>query len=107
MYRPKLRGVARVRAEAGVLLVQLRARGAEQQERHAFRPVGDVLEEGQQRLVSPVQVFEDEHGLTRLGPRFEHAPPGVEGFRLRGRLGPLCGGARGKRNQEDADGGES
>ena len=50
-------------------LVQLRAGGAEEKQRHALRPVGEVLEEGEQRLVGPVQVLEHEHRLPPVRPR--------------------------------------
>ena len=44
-----------------MLLLQLGTRRAEDKQRHALRPVGQVLEEGQQRIIGPVQVLEDEH----------------------------------------------
>ena len=57
-------------AQAGrpgrMLLVQLGTGRAEQEERHALRPVGQVLEEGEQGRVCPVQILEDEHRLPPL-----------------------------------------
>jgi hypothetical protein len=78
--------VAGVRAEGGVLLVQLRAGGAEDEQRHPLRPVSQVLEEGEHRLVRPVQVLEDEDRLPLLRPRLERAAPSGEGLLLRGGL---------------------
>ena len=70
----------------GMPLVQLGPGGAEEEQRHALRPVGQVLEEGEERLVGPVQVLEDEHRLPPLRPRLEHAAPGGERLLLRGGL---------------------
>ena len=46
-------------------------------------PVDEVVDEVEQALVGPVQVFEDEHERPLLGERLEEAPPGRE------RLGPM------------------
>ena len=70
-----------------MLLEELRAGAAEQQQRQVVRPVSDVLEEGEQRVVCPVQVFEDEHGRALCGQRFQEAAPGRERLLLRCRLG--------------------
>ena len=62
-----------VGAEGRVPLVQLRPGGAERG--GAGRPraqLGQVLEEGEECLVRPVQVLEDEHRLPPLGPRLEN-----------------------------------
>ena len=80
--------ISRVRPEARMPLVQLRAGGAEENQRHTFRPVRKVLEEGEERLVCPMQVLEDEHRLPPLRPRLEHTPPGRERLLQRGRLAP-------------------
>ena len=73
-------------AQAGrpgwVLLVELRAGVAEEEQGHPLRPVGQVLEEGEESRVRPVQVLEDEHRLPRLRPRLEEAAPGGEGLLL-------------------------
>jgi hypothetical protein len=45
-----------------MLLLQLGTSGAEEEQRHALRPVGQVLEEREQGVIGPVQVLEDEHG---------------------------------------------
>ena len=50
------------------------------------RPLGQVLEEGEERLVRPVQVLEDEHRLPPFGPRLEHTAPRAERLLLRGGL---------------------
>src|SRR5207244_516796 len=76
---------------ARMLVVELGAGGAEQEQRHAFCPLGQVLEEGKQRLVCPVQVLEDEHGLADGGEALEEAPPCGEQLlplRRRARLRP-------------------
>jgi hypothetical protein len=61
-----------------VLLVQLRAGGAKKKERNALGPVGQVLQEGQQGAVRPVQVLEDEHRLATRGQKLEEPTPGSE-----------------------------
>ena len=67
-------------------LVQLRARCAENQQRHPVGPVREVLEEGEQRVVGPVEVLEDENRRPRLCPGLDRAAPGGEGLLLRGGL---------------------
>ena len=65
--------VAEPRRVVGVALVQLRPGRADEQQGDAFGEVGQVLEEGEHRLVGPVQVLEHEHG--RVAPR--RPPPGT------------------------------
>ena len=65
-------------------LVQLGAGGADKEHRHPLRPFDDVLEKGEQRLLGPVQVLEDEDGRTRCGDRLQEAPPGGERLLSRG-----------------------
>ena len=72
-----------------MLLVELGPSGAEQEQRHPFGPVGQVLEKGEHRLVRPVQVVEYQHGGVLRGQPFEEAPPGGEGLLLRRRF-PAC-----------------
>ena len=56
--------VAKPRRIVRMALVQLGSRGADDEERHAFGPVGEVLEEGEHRVVGPVEVLEHEDGRT-------------------------------------------
>ena len=63
-------------------VVKLGTSGADDQERHAVRPVGQMLEEGEQRVVRPVDVLEDEDRGSLLCDRLKEAPPGCEGFLL-------------------------
>ena len=67
-------------------LLQLRASRTEHQQRHPLRPVGQVLEEGEQRVVCPVQVLEHEHGRALCGQPLQETPPGRERLVLRGGL---------------------
>ena len=79
--------VARVRlaaAPAGPPLEQLRAGGADDQQRHRARAVGEQVDEVEQRVVGPVHVLEHEDGRAVLRQRLEEAPPGRERLR-RGR----------------------
>ena len=71
-------------AQRRMLLVQLGTGCAEEEQRHSFRPVGQVLEEGEQRGVRPVQILEHEDRLPALCPRLEGAAPGGEGLLLGG-----------------------
>ena len=65
-------------APAGPPRQQLRPRGAEDEERDAARPVDEVVDEVEQRVVGPVQVLEDEDERALVGDRLEVAPPGGE-----------------------------
>ena len=49
-------------SERGTALEELRARGADDEQRNALGPIGQVLEEGEQPIVSPVQILEHEDG---------------------------------------------
>ena len=72
-------------------LVELRPRRAENEQRHPLGPLGQMLQEREQRLVRPVQVLEHEHARPRRRQPFEEAPPGREQLlplRRRGRLDP-------------------
>ena len=98
------RRVAQPRRPARVPLVELRPSGAEQEQRHPLGPVGQVLEEGEQGRVSPVQVLEHEHRLALCCPRLQEAAPGRERLLLGGRLAP-CADEGGKtRHQPGAVG---
>ena len=49
-------------------LEHFRTRRAEEDDRHAGRPVGQMVEEVEQPFVRPVQVLEDEHQGDPIGP---------------------------------------
>ena len=59
-------------------LVQLGSRRADDEERHALGPVREVLEEGEHRLVGPVEVLEHEDGRAVLGEVLQEPTPGRE-----------------------------
>jgi hypothetical protein len=67
-------------------LVELRSRRAEQQQRHALRPVGQMLEKGEQGGVRPVQILEHQHRRSLGREAFAESPPGRERLLLAGRL---------------------
>ncbi len=69
-----------------MLLVELRPGGAEQEERYPCGPVGQVLEEGEHRLICPMQIVDYEHGGLLRSQPLEEAPPSGEGLLLRRRL---------------------
>ena len=71
-------GCASPAAPRGVPLVELRPGGADDEQRDPLRPVGEVLEEVEKRLVGPVDVLDDEHERPFLGDALEEAPPGRE-----------------------------
>src|SRR5919206_588186 len=48
-------------APAAAALEQLRARRADDQHRHAARPVDQVVDEIEHLVVGPVQILEDQH----------------------------------------------
>ena len=72
------RRVALAAAPAGPPLEELRPSGADDEQRHAGRPVGQVVDEVEQAVVGPVQILEHEHERPLLGQRLEQAPPGRE-----------------------------
>ena len=65
-------------APAGSPRQQLGARRAEDEERDAARPVDEVVDEVEQRVVGPVQVLEDEDERPLVGDRLQEAAPGGE-----------------------------
>ena len=67
-------------APVGATRQQLGPGGAEDQQRHAARPVDEVVDEVEQRVVGPVQVLEDEDERALVGDRLEEAAPGREGL---------------------------
>jgi hypothetical protein len=67
--------------------MQLRSSRAEQEERNTLRPVRQVLEEGQEGRVSPVQILETEHCRPPLRKRLQESPPRGIGLLLRRGLG--------------------
>ena len=57
---------------------ELRARGTDQEERRRPHLRDEVLDEGEQSLVGPVQVLEDEHGRLGSGELLQEARPSGE-----------------------------
>ena len=78
-------------APAGSPGQQFGARGAEDEERDAARPVDEVVDEVEERFVGPMQVLEDEHERPLLGDRLQEAAPGGE--RLVARRSPAASSA--------------
>jgi hypothetical protein len=66
-------GAAR-RRERGAHLAQLRARGGEDEQRHARSPLHEVLDQIQQQRLGPVQVVDREHHGPLRGERAEEPP---------------------------------
>ena len=81
-----------------VVSQQLRAGAADDEQRHARRPVDEAVDEVQQPVVGPVQILEDEHGRPVLGDRLEEAAP--RGERL---AASLAAGAARRRRARAAD----
>ena len=69
---------------ARVLLEELGAGGAHDEHRHRSRPLREVIDEGDETVVGPVEVLEDENEGAPLGHRLEEPAPRRE--RLRPRL---------------------
>ena len=60
----------------GALVEQVRAGGTEQQQRRLHRTRGDIFDQFEQRVVGPVDIFDDQYQPGRLGERLEKYPPG-------------------------------
>ncbi len=60
---------------AGVTLVQLRSSGTDNQQRHAVRVIGQMLEKREHRVIGPMQILEHQHGRALLGDLLQKAPP--------------------------------
>ncbi len=60
---------------------QLGSGRADHQHRHVGHPVGELVDEVEQALVSPLEILEDEDQRTLRGELLEEAPPGREGLR--------------------------
>ena len=87
---PGIRAVLRaVDAPAAEHESRARAADRDDEHRHVRQPLGELVDEFEQPVVRPVEVFEHEHERAVLGERLEEAPPGGE------RLTPAVGGARG------------
>ena len=67
--------VASVAGPPWTALEELGSRGADDKNRHADRPVDDVLNKVEQVVVRPVQVVEDEDQRALLAECFEEPPP--------------------------------
>ena len=72
------RRVAQTRRPGRVLVVPAGAGGTEQEQRHSSSPVGQVLEEGHERRIRPVQVLEHEYRRPFCCQRLEEVAPGLE-----------------------------
>ena len=81
--------VAQAIRVVGVALVELRASRPHEEEGNALCQVCQVLEEGEERLIRPVQVLEDEHGRALLGDSLQEPAPGGEELLALGRGGRL------------------
>ena len=51
---------------------------ADDEQRHARRPVDEVVDEVEQAVVRPVEILEDEDERALVGDPLEEAPPGGE-----------------------------
>ena len=69
-----------------MLLEELWAGHAEQQQRKALGPIGQVLDEGEQGCIRPVQILEHERSRVIRGERLAEAAPGGERLLARGGL---------------------
>ena len=77
---PMRRGVQLAAAPAGPSLEELRPRAADDEQRDAAQPVDELVDEVEQAVVGPVEVFEHEHERALLGECLEESPPGGEGL---------------------------
>jgi hypothetical protein len=68
-------GVRLPTAPARAALEQFGPRGRDEEQRHATRPLRQVVDEIQEALVRPVEVLEDEHGGPQLRERLEEPAP--------------------------------
>src|SRR5207247_6598940 len=60
---------------AGTLVEESLSRGTDEQQRDLRGPVGDVLDEVEQRRIRPVQVFHGNNQRRALGHSFEERAP--------------------------------
>jgi hypothetical protein len=79
-------GVRLASTPSGPTLEQLRPCAANDEQRNAGRPVDDVVDEVEKRLVRPVQVLDDQDERALFRERLEKRPPRGE------RLAALTGG---------------
>ena len=63
---------------AGASREQLRAGRGDDEQRHARRPVDEMVDEVEQAFVGPVEILEDEDERALVGDPLEEAPPGGE-----------------------------
>src|SRR5512132_3812366 len=75
------RGVRLAAAPSRTTREQLGPGGGDDEERDGTRPVDEIVDEVEQALVRPVQVFEHEDERIELGEPFEETPPGGEALR--------------------------
>ena len=79
-------GVRLASTPSGPTLEELRPCAANDEQRNAGRPVHEVVDEVEKRLVRPVQVLDDQDQRALFRERFEKRPPRGE------RLAALTGG---------------
>ncbi len=80
--------VALAPAPARPPVEQLGPRGRDHEERHVLDPVGELVDEVEQIVVGPVEVFEHEHRRAPLGERLDEAAPGGEALVARAARAP-------------------
>ena len=74
------RGVGLPPAPARSTGEQLRAGRADDEHRNVPGPLDEMVDEVEQAVVRPLQVFEDEHEWAQIRERLEEAAPGGEGL---------------------------
>ena len=75
-------------------LQQLRAGGADREQRDLADPLDERVDEVEQGVVGPVQVLEDEHERPLLGEALEEAAPGRDALLGAARVGLRDAGER-------------
>ncbi len=73
-------GVRLSAAPARTALEQLRSGRTHHKQRHPGNPIDQVVDEVQQPLVRPVQIFEERYQRPLLGEPLEQSPPSGEGL---------------------------
>src|SRR5207253_8415706 len=78
----------------GMTLVELGPRRTDEEDRHAARPVDEMLEELDQRRVGPVQILEHEDQRTLFSDPLEESQPRCIRLFLVGATRVACPDAR-------------
>ena len=74
-------------AEVGPPIEKLRARQGHDQDRPLARPLEEMLDEVEQPVVGPLQIFEDEHSRAAVGDPLEERAPCAEQLLARRPIG--------------------